>query len=88
MPRVAIKKKDYMIKDLAGWVAGKMHSCGLKQEDVARELGISQQAFSSRLNPKKYRSGQIKDPFSYGDLLTLCKLFHVDGEEKERLLTL
>ena len=88
MPRVKVKKKEYMVRDLAGWVAGKMHTCGLKQEDVAKELGISQQAFSNRLNPKKYRSGAIKDPFSYGDMLTLCKLFDVGADEKEKLLTL
>lgn len=88
MPRITAKKKEYMIKDLAGWVKGKMHTCELKEQDVAQELGITQQALSNRLNPKKYKSGEIKDPFSYGDLLTLFKLFGVDGEEKERLLTL
>lgn len=88
MPRIKAKKREYMIRDLAGWVAGKMHTCGFKQEDVAKELGISQQALSNRINPGKYKRGEIKDPFSYGDMLTLCKLFDVDGEEKEKLLTL
>lgn len=88
MPRVAIKKKDYMIKDLAGWISGRMHVKGLKQEEVARELGITQQAISNYLNPKMYDSGQVKDPFSYGKLLTLFKLLDATDEEKQRLLTL
>lgn len=88
MPRVAIKKKDYMIKDLAGWIDGRMHSLGLSQEDVARELGITQAALSARLNPKRYESGIAKDPFSYGNLLTLFKLLEATDEEKQRLLTL
>ena len=82
MPRVDIKKKDYMVEDLAGWIAGRMHSKGFTQEYVAKELGISQVALSSRLNPKKYKSGIIKDPFSYGNLLILFKLLDVTDEEK------
>lgn len=88
MPRIAIKKKDYMIKDLAGWIDGRMHSLGLNQETVAKELGITQAALSARLNPKKYESGAVKDPFSYGNLLTLFKLLEATDEEKQRLLTL
>lgn len=86
MPRIAIKKKDYMVKDLAGWISGQMHILGLKQESVAQELGITQSAFSIRLNPKRYKTG--KDPFSYGDLLTLFKLFGTPDEEMVRLLKL
>ncbi len=88
MPRVAIKKKDYMIRDLPGWITGRMHSKGIKQEYVARELGISQQAFSAKINPKKYASGEIKDPFTYGNLLTLFKILDATDEEKQRLMTL
>lgn len=88
MPRIERKKKDYMIKDLTGWIRKNMHMRGLTQEDIARELGITQQAVSERLNPKKYESGEMKDPFSYGDLLTLFKVLEFTPEEKERLLTL
>ncbi|MCI9135442.1 MAG: helix-turn-helix domain-containing protein [Lachnospiraceae bacterium] len=88
MPRVTIKQKDYKIRDLTEWISGKMHTCGLNQEQVARELGITQQAFSIRMNLKKYKSGEVKDPFSYGDLLVLFKLFGATDEEKGRLLTL
>ncbi|MDE6567941.1 MAG: helix-turn-helix domain-containing protein [Lachnospiraceae bacterium] len=88
MPRVTINKKQYKIKDLAGWIEGKMHSRGLKQEDVARELGISQSSLSVRLNPKTYEKNRRADPFSYGDLLVLFDILDVTKEEREWLLTL
>ena len=88
MPRVAINKKQYKVKDLAGWIEGRMHSKGLKQKDVARELGISQGSLSLRLNPKTYEKNKRADPFKYGDLLILFKLLEVTQEEKEQLLTL
>ena len=34
MPRVALgqdQKKEYKVKDLAGWIYGRMHSLGLTQ---------------------------------------------------------
>ncbi len=88
MPRVTINKKDYKIKDLPGWIVGRMHVLGLKQEDIARELGLSQSAVSTRLNKKKYESGEVKDPFSYGELLTLFQVLEATDEEKNHLLTL
>lgn len=40
-------------------------------------------------DPKKDKGKkEEKDPFSYGQVLILCDFFGVDGEEKERLLTL
>lgn len=84
MPRVQIKKMDYKKKDLKTWITGQIHTHGLKQEDVARELGITQQALSSRLKPQK--KGKESDPFRYGDLLVLFKLFDTTDEEKLHLL--
>lgn len=84
MPRVAIKKKDYKIRDLKSWVHGQIHAHGLKQKDVARKLGISQQALSTRLKPGGRQ--RESDPFSYGDLLTLFELFGTTDEEKLHLL--
>lgn len=88
MPRVTIKKKEYKIIDLKGWIVYKMKMAGLTQSDVADALGISQPRVSSRLKlPKKGEKVNI-DVFTYGDLLTLCELFGVSDEEKQRLLTL
>ncbi len=88
MPRVAIKKKDYKILDLIGWVTHQMKMLGLRQSDVAEALGISQQRVSVMLKiPKKGERIPV-DVFTYGDLLTLCELFGVSDEEKQKLLTL
>lgn len=58
MPRVAIKKKDYMIADFTKWVVGEMHTRGLRQEDMGQLLGISQQAFAKRVKTKRFNVGE------------------------------
>lgn len=86
MPRVAIKKKDYMITDLQSWIIGRMYTKGLKQKDLAELLGITPQAFSARLH--KDKRGASKDVFTYGELLTLFKALEATDEEKIRLMSL
>lgn len=86
MPRVAIKKKEYMIADLPGWITGRMYTKGLKRKDLADLLGITPQAFSSRL--RKNGRGDPKDVFTYGDLLTLFKALDATDEEILRLTKL
>lgn len=92
MPRVGIKKKEYKILDLKGWVQQKMKMTGKRQADVAKALGVSQGRVSQMLKVPDRKGGRIReseiDVFSYGDLLVLCELFEVDGDEKQRLLTL
>lgn len=87
MPRVDLKKKEYKIKDIKGWVVKEMKLNGLRQEDVAAELGIKQSAMSQRIAmPKKGKPPS--DSFSYGDMLTLFKLFNTPDEERLFLLRL
>lgn len=91
MPRVALsleQKKRNKVKDLTAWIDGRMHGKGLKQEELAKELNISQVALSNRLNPKTYEKNKRADPFKYGDLLIIFKVLEATLEEKERLLTL
>ncbi len=88
MPRIAIKKKDYKIIDLKGWVVHQMKMSGLKQSDVAEALGISQPRMSAMLKIPKRGERIPVDVFTYGDLLTLCELFGISDEEKQKLLTL
>ncbi len=91
MPRVALsleQKRRNKIKYLTEWIDGRMHSMELTQEDVAKELNITQEAFSMRLNPKTYKKNKNADPFKFGDLLILCSILEATPEEKERLLTL
>ncbi len=91
MPRVALspeQKKIYKVKDLAGWIDGRMRSLKLSQKDVAESLGITQSALSTRLNPNTYKNNKRADPFKYGELLILFRLLQATPEEKDRLLTL
>lgn len=79
MPRVAIKKKDYKLADLTEYIAGKMYANEIVQSDIARELNISQPAFSKRLK---------KGLFSYEELLTIFKFFKSTDEEILKLMKL
>ena len=92
MPRVSINRKWYKLNDLKGWIVAQMHLHHKTQAEVGQALGISQSMLSQMLkvpDKKKGKNGKIKpDPFSYGDLLTLCELFEVSEEEKKRLLTM
>lgn len=89
MPRVALspeQKIDYKLKDLKRWVTIQMGATGKTQKDVGDALGLSQSRVSQML--KRKGDNVEKDPFSYGQILILCEFFGVDGEAKERLLTL
>lgn len=92
MPRIALsieQKKAYKVKDLKGWVRHQMKLSGKKQKDIAEALGISQPQISKMLKVSvKKGERATADPFTYGDLLTLCDLFEVSDTEKQRLLTL
>lgn len=91
MPRVSLskeQKKEYKVKDLKGWICHQMKISGKKQAEVAKALNISQPRLSIMLKIPQKGERITADPFSYGDLLILCDLFGVSGEEKERLLTL
>lgn len=99
LPRVALggdQKKMYKVLDFKGWVTKQMKLTGKKQSEVAEALGISPGRMSQMLKVpdardrgKKKKGEKLEiDVFSYGQVLTLCAFFGVDGEEKERLLTL
>lgn len=91
MPRVALsveQKKKHKVKDFKGWVQMQMKLNCKTQADVGRVLGLSQPRISEMLAiPVKGKKVE-EDPFSYGQVLLLCDFFEVDGDEKERLLTL
>ncbi len=95
MPRVALgmeQKRDYKLKDFKGWVKSQMHLNHKTQADVGRALGISQSMVSQMLkvpDKKNKKDEKIKpDPFTYGQVLTLCEFFGANEEEKQKLLTL
>ena len=83
MSRTALgqeQKRRNKIKYLTEWIDGRMHRMRLTQEDVARELNITQEALSTRLNPKTYEKNKRADPFKYGDLLILFKILEATPE--------
>lgn len=79
MPRVAIKKKEYMVSDLSKWMVGKMYETGVNQSDLAQLIGISQPAFSARLK---------RGSFSYSDMLTILKRLNASDKEIIKLMRL
>lgn len=85
MPRVAIKKKEYMIKDFTGWVLQKARMSGLKQKDIAEMLGIAPSSFCERLK-KCIKTGQ--NIFSLEEAIMLLKAFEATDEEILRLMKL
>ena len=82
MPRVAVNKQKYMIKDLSKWIVGQMHEKGLNQAEVGQILGINQQSVSRRLLDSK----EGADVFSQGELILLFKELEATDEEILRLL--
>ena len=79
MPRVAIKKKDYMISDLSQWIVGRMYAKKLRQQDMAEMIGITQSAFCKRLQ---------KGLFTYGELLSILQCLEATDEEILRMMKL
>lgn len=73
MPRVAIKKKDYIVTDFLKWLRGEMAVRGIKQSDIAEWLGVSQQAVSIRVR---------RGTFSLKELLII---FENLGTSKEKI---
>ena len=54
MPRVALKKREYMAVDFTKWLLGEMWERGISQEEMGGLLGITQQAFSGRMKTHKF----------------------------------
>lgn len=83
MPRIKVNWKEYKLKDIKGEISKYMKLKGKTQKDVGDALGVSQPMVSRML--KTSGKNMIPDPFSYGDLLTLCELFELSKEEIERM---
>lgn len=91
MPRVALgieQKRANKEIDLKLWVKRQIKENELKRTDVAKALNVTPARVSQMLKIPKKGERVKTDVFSYGTLLILCDLFKVDGNEKEKLLTL
>ena len=79
MPRVAIKKKEYMLSDFSEWIVGRMKKLGHTQKSMGELIGISQPAFRAKLENNK---------FSFEDAITIMKALSATDEEILRLVKL
>lgn len=72
MPRVRIKKENFMVSDLRNLIRGKAKTMKISQGQIAAELHITQSAYSKRLENMTF------------DASDLIKIFHLlDFTEEE-----
>ena len=79
MPRVSIKKKQYMLSDFSEWVVGRMRKLGYTQKQMGEKIGLSQSAYCEKLNQNK---------FTLSDAMTILKELQATDEEYLRLMKL
>lgn len=72
MPKVFIDENDKLCDRLAVWVYGQMRVRRITQQQMADELGITQQAFGKKLRRRQ---------FSYRDFLTIVAYFRPETSE-------
>lgn len=77
MPRVSIKKKEYMVNDLTKWINRRRADLNLRQRDLAELLGISQPALSNRLE---------KGLFNYTDMVQILNVLNATDEDILKLM--
>lgn len=77
MPRVRIKKKEYMVSDLVKWINRRRADLNLRQRDLAELLGISQPALSNRLE---------KGLFNYTDMVQILNVLNATDEDILKLM--
>ena len=77
MPRVAIKKKDYLLSDFSEWVIGRMNILGYTQKQMGEKLGIGQSSFSEKLRNRR---------FTLADVITILQVLNASEGEIVRLM--
>ena len=77
MPRISAKKKEYIIKDLAWWIEGRMRRKHMRQADAGRLLNMTQASFCEKLN--KCKNGL--DKLRVGELMILFQELGATDEE-------
>ena len=77
MPRVYLSEKDRTNNRIAKWVYGEMDVREMKQSELAKELGVTQQAVSQKLKNKH---------FYVTDLTEFIRIFEPDIDEIKYLL--
>jgi predicted transcriptional regulator len=84
MPRIRQYAAKYAMADFGSHIKGRIRNSGLKQADVGKKLGISQQGVSRLLNhPEKITMKQLRDICSMTevDCLVILKAIGVNYKE-------
>lgn len=79
MPRVTIKKQQYMVSDLNRFIREKMYEKKITQAHMAKLLGIAQSSFSVKLRDSA---------FNYIQLIKIFKELKASDEEILRAMRL
>ena len=72
MPRIKELNHEYKEKDLPSYLRAWMYRAGMKQEDMAKVLGISRQGYNYKLRTAT---------FSYKDLLLIFRALKLSEDE-------
>lgn len=66
-----------MINDLGAWITGQLYKNHATQQELAKELKITQQGLSYKLKTNS---------FSYGDMLTIFEFLKTEEEQIIQLM--
>lgn len=67
MPKLRLSTTELEVRDFSDWVRGQLSYKGLRQQDLADELGITQVAVSLKL--------KMKNAWSLSDMAKCCEFF-------------
>ena len=77
MPKVILTKEERASARLAEWVYGQMKMQRITQKEVAKRLGISQQAVYNKLRRRS---------FEFDDFICFVEIFRPDLKTLARLM--
>ena len=77
MPRLSLKKTEYMAADLYAYIIGQMVTKGITQKELGEELGLSQQVTSSKLRRKALSTKELIATVNYLEIegQTIARMF-------------
>ena len=79
MPKVYLSQTERLNERLSTWLYGQLRARGIRQTQLAGQIGMSQQKFSYKLN---------KRSFTYKDFLKLIEVLNPDISDIEWLLNI
>ena len=86
MSKVYLTKQEKLNEEFYKWLVGSMKYRKLRQHDIAKKLGITQQGFSHKMSSLNFQFSDIVSLFEIlkPDADTVMRLFGMqDGERKQ-----